>query len=187
MFKKILLITTALMMCLTLFGCTTDQPDQQNSGCDINGNDCKDEVVSHNLIWDKISFAEALNYLQSNETVVLFFSFDDCPWCKEAKPYLEEVSLEYPNIKTFYVDFKREERVNGETVYDEVYKIFEPYLKEELGQDNEKMYVPYFVFLKDGQIMLTHTSTIDDSQDMDNNQASQFKALMRSGYDLISN
>lgn len=177
--------TFVIGLCILLLGCGSGQKVVEEH---IEGNDVPEQqetIDVENIPWETISMGESLDFIESKGTGLLMYSFVDCPWCKVAVKVLEPVSDQFPDIKTYYVDVKRPERETGQHAYDQLYEMFSPYLKEELGEDNEKMYLPYFVFLKDGEIMLTHTGTIDSSLDLTDEQTVRFKALLIEGYEKI--
>lgn len=172
--KKLLLI-----MLLLLSSCSNTVDSNQQGACSFN-EPCaseKSEGVKDNLSFDIVSFKDSIELLKG--TAVLFYSFDDCPYCKEAKPMLVEASKQFEDIKTYYVDVSREERVSDNETYKTLFEIFKPYLEEE-GFD--KLYMPYFVFVKDGQIVYTHTSTIDDSLDLTTTQKEELLNLFIEAY-----
>ena len=162
----------------------TDTPCDENSehGCGIDvatGN-----IDPSTVEFEVISFDESLEKL--NDTNLLFYSFVDCPWCKAAYPYVVQVAKEFPDSQVYYVDVSRDERVDGNSTYDILFEKFSPYLKEELGDDVEKMYIPYFVWVKDGEIVATHTGTIDDAKEMTPEQETAFLDLFRTNFELIN-
>ena len=106
--------------------------------------------------WDVISFDEAMNHWDDDQ-VILFYAFNDCPYCMAAKPILGAVSYNNNDaVAIYYVDVSREERVEGNNTYDLTLEHFSDFIK------TDKMYVPYVVFIKEGRVLGGWTGTVDD-------------------------
>ena len=105
--------------------------------------------------WEVISFDEAMNHWDDDQAI-LFYAFNDCPYCTAAKPVLGAVSYNNADaVSIYYVDVSRDERIEGNETYDLTLEHFKEYLPE------EKMYVPYVVFIKEGRVMGAWTGTVD--------------------------
>ena len=105
--------------------------------------------------WEVISFDEAMNHWDDDQ-VILFYGFNDCPYCTAAKPVLGAVSYNNKDaVSIYYVDVAREERVEGNSTYDLTLEHFRDFLK------TDKMYVPYVVFIKEGRVLGGWTGTVD--------------------------
>ena len=105
--------------------------------------------------WEVISFDEAMNHWDDDQAI-LFYAFNDCPYCTAAKPVLGAVSYNNNDaVSIYYVDVSRDERVDGNETYDLTREHFKEYLS------GEKMYVPYVVFIKEGRVMGTWTGTVN--------------------------
>lgn len=162
MFKKVII----LLLSLLLIGCASNKENTeieednfQNKVCSAENENCAERGLTSDVKdpeMETITFEESVNYL--DETVALFFSFEDCPWCYDAIQVLNQVYKNY-DIPTYYVDVKREERTEGNEAYDKVV--------EKINVDG-KMYVPYFVVLKDGNVVGCNIGTTDDHQKEEN-------------------
>ena len=160
---KRLLVT--LLSVFILMGCTTTTtepsltPDStEDIGACVFGEDCttsEETPASELMDWEIISFKDSLDY--TDGTAILFYSFDDCPYCKEAIPVLDEV-LENEDIKIYYVHTERDEREAGNSTYDEVYAYFKDTI-EAAGYDS--IYMPSIFFIKDGEVVAYHVGTVD--------------------------
>lgn len=105
--------------------------------------------------WEVISFDEAMNHW-NDDSAILFYGFNDCPYCTAAKPVLGAVSYNNNDaVSIYYVDVAREERVEGNSTYDLTVEHFREFLK------SDKMYVPYVAFIKEGRILGCWTGTVD--------------------------
>lgn len=199
--KSILVVLMSVIMIFSLVACTqkpTEDPTEDPTPtdpntstvepCEDNEHGCGIDVATNNIDpesvpLDVIRFDEAVDKLDG--TALLMFSFVDCPWCKVSLPYITEISKNYPDISTYYVDVSRDERVDGNSTYDILFERFKPWLTEELGEDVEKIFIPYFVWVKDGEIVATHTGTIDDSLEMTPDQDTQFRDLITANYEKL--
>ena len=181
---------------LILTGCTIpeeteksieEEVTQENNSCNIGEIGCNKrgtvtDVIDENM--PIISLDTSITLLDS--TVALFFSFDDCPWCYDAIQVLNEVYKNY-KIPTYYVDLTREERVIENPSYQVLYNK----IKDEVG---EKMYVPFFVVIKDGKILGSNTGTVENHGKIEgelpiitDEQASRLRNIYISLYELAAN
>lgn len=123
-----------------------------------------------------ISFDEASSHYNDKKTVMVY-SFIDCPHCAVVIPLLNDIyeSVNDRDINMLYVDVTRSEREDGNKVYDDTIQYFKDYLGEE-----GKMYVPFTVFLNNGDIIATHIG----DQGIDN---MDIKDTIRSYFDVLIN
>ena len=123
-----------------------------------------------------IAFDEASSHYNDPKTVMVY-SFDDCPHCAVVIPLLDEIynNINDPDISMLYVDVTRSEREDGNKVYDDTIQYFKDYLGDE-----GKMYVPFTVFLNNGDIIATHIG----DQGIDN---MDIKDTLVSYFDLLIN
>ena len=155
--KKIMILMMCLMMCACSNEAVNPNNNQDINACDVlNPCDTTLSSADENLKWEKISLLESLDY--AKETVILFYSFTDCPYCIEARPILEEV-LEGSDIPVYYVDVAREERNVDNENYLAVYNHFKDIIE---GQGYDKIYMPSVFFIKDGEVLGMHVGTVDN-------------------------
>lgn len=131
-----------------------------------------------------ITFDESLNYL--DDTAALFYSFDDCPWCYDAIQVLNIVYKDY-KIPTYYVEVKRGERAEENETYQ---KLIEKYANE-IG---DKMYIPFFVVLQNGEIVGSNTGTVEGHTKIsnvlpliNNKQKEELENIYRNLYETCEN
>lgn len=109
-----------------------------------------------------VDFDEVINILTTG-TGVIYFGFPGCPWCRNMIPVLFDVA-DTNNIDTIYYYNPRDIRTSGEDDYQQLIKLLENYL--EIDEDNNKrLYVPDVYFVRDGQIMGHHLSTVASQTD----------------------
>lgn len=119
---------------------------------------------------------EEVFYTLKNKTGILFFTWEECPWCKELIPYLVNLSME-KEVPLFIFegydmrDIKELDdkgnvitKKEGSSLYNTLLRELNQYLPyyEGLGEYKEKrIYLPTTIFLKDGQIIDVHTGLVD--------------------------
>ena len=114
----------------------------------------------------EISMNEALKMMEdSDEDVLLFFGFDDCPHCKIAHPLLLAVANEQNT--NYKVRFVRTRDVLGKLTYTEKQR-------KELTR-----YIPTMIRLKDGKIVDGHAGLLGESESMSTMTKAQEKELMK--------
>ena len=112
------------------------------------------ETIDYTMFVDT-TFEEVLSKIDSKETFALFLGFDNCPWCRDVKPILQEEAKNL-NINIYYIDIKdgKCEALTCNLDIDE--NVDENYTKwlESIGQ--EVLSVPYFITYKDGEILSSY-------------------------------
>lgn len=126
-----------------------------------------------------IDAKKAIKILEK-KTGIIYFGFPECPWCRNMiEPFLAAVKEE--NIEKVYycnaLSIRDVKKLNDngevETVQEgdkNYYKILELLGEkadkyEGLNDDSiKRLYFPTVVFVKDGKIIDTHTSTIDSQE-----------------------
>lgn len=109
----------------------------------------------------KYATFEEVEQLLTSGTGVIYFGFPSCPWCRNMIPVLFDVA-KGNNYDTIYYLNPRDLKVN-ENNYNKLIEILSPYLKE---LDGEKvLYVPDVYFVKNGQVVGHHLSTVESQTD----------------------
>lgn len=188
--KRFLSILAVLML---LVGCDTDtakpspspSTDTDMNAC-VFGEDCDsddDTPASSLMDWPVIEFADSLDYV--DDTAILFYSFDDCPYCKEAIPVLDEL-VKDSDVKIYYVHTSRDQRTEGDSDYDRVYAYFKDTI-EEAGYD--KLYMPSVFFIKDGEVVAYHVATVESHDPsvakMTDEEVQELKNIYQNAIDLL--
>lgn len=188
--KKVLMMMTLLLV-MTLSACESETPDPQPSqdsdpnAC-VVGEDCESEIetpASELMDWEIIPFADSLDYVDG--TAILFYSFDDCPYCKEAIPVLDEI-VKDGDIKIYYVHTERSQREAGDPDYDRIYGYFKDVIEAD-GED--AIYMPSVFFIKDGEVVGYHVGTVDGHDPsvalMSDDQKAKLHDIYLGYYDLL--
>ena len=137
------------------------------------------------------SYDEVLDVIE-NGTGIIYLGFPECPWCRSALPVLFETASDY-NIDTiYYINMKNERDayevkdgklvyqkdekgndIKGEKGYFKLLEALDSYLDDYVVTDEDskeydtgekRIYVPLIIFVNDGKIVGTHTSTVKSQE-----------------------
>lgn len=100
-----------------------------------------------------IDATEIVNALVEHEPGVYYFGFENCPWCRELLPILDN-QLEKNHVKAFTVDTKSNEFSNGDKRKIETF--FEKYTGE------SDLTVPFTVFINSAQKVRYNIGTVPE-------------------------
>jgi len=207
--KKIILCLIILLLC----GCSSNQKDSLKFKEEYEKlNDVEKMDGSYYIKMDipKDNPVKYSNYEEImsilDKTGVIYFGFSECPWCRTAVPILLE-ALKEKNIKTLYYynvlnERDRKELIDGEIVvkkqgtenyYNLVEKMYH-FLPEYEGLNDEtikRIYFPTVVFVKNGEIVGLHVSTISSQTDVNvpltSEQKEQLKSIYKEYISLMNN
>ena len=143
------------MLVLLLVGCSRrefvyDQPDGKISDMswygieDGNFYDCDIETFS--------------SLINQNKTVIIYIGYENCPWCRELCPVLNEFLTEY-EFKAYYYDIE-----SGDNGSSENLTVIETAVKDLLQTDEEGkpiLYAPSIVYLREGKPVEIHEGTVN--------------------------
>ena len=133
------------------------------------------------------SVKDMLKRVENKESFVVYFGFEGCPWCAEAKPILKQVMVDYDH-DVYYIDTRKNPEWTSNTMIDDYDKLTE-FLGDELKKDDEgtpRLYTPYFIFIKDGEVVMTHQGTVEGydahERKMTDEEKDTFKATLGEGF-----
>lgn len=126
---------------------------------------------------------EVIDFLNS-ETGIIYFGYNDCPWCRNIVEPLLEIAEE-ENIDTvYYVDTH-----SIKSITDDLYKVLNDYLKTDPETNKKRLAVPDVYFIKEGKIMTHHIGTVDSYNNsylgMNKTQIEELKDIYRKGIEMI--
>lgn len=136
------------------------EESQEIMACDI---ECDEDETLFTDQFDfliPISFQTFLNDIEEKKSGVYYFGFEDCPWCMQFLPVLDEV---LQGEKIYYIKTRDE---NHELLYtqeqkEEAYSVLKEAMPE--NEDGEPtLYVPLLVVIKDGEVIGFHQGTLED-------------------------
>lgn len=124
--------------------------------------------------------SEVVDFLK-NGTGAVYFGFPECPWCRNAVPVMDEaaklVNLDeilYLNVRelrdtlSLNADGSVEVENPGSEHYQEILELLGEFAPEYEGLEDpsiRRIYVPLVVVVVDGEIITSHSSTVDSQED----------------------
>lgn len=106
------------------------------------------EVTDFSMFIDT-TFEEVLSKIDNKETFALFLGFDNCPWCQDVKPILQEEAKNL-NTNIYYIDTKDGKCKTTTCELDNGDNTDENYTKWLKTLNLESLSVPYLVIYKEG-------------------------------------
>ena len=112
---------------------------------------------------------------------IIYFGFDECPWCRNALPVLIEAAKEKEIKEIYYYDIKdfrdelelkedgtietiKEKSEDYKKIYEALYDSLNVY--DGLNDDSiKRLYAPTVFFIKNGKVVLMHESTVESQTD----------------------
>ncbi len=149
---------------------------------------------------------ELKDFLDSG-TGIIYFGFNECPWCRNAVPVLID-ALKERNIKeAYYLDVKdiRDEKKldeegkiittkEGSDSYKLILEKLNSYLPSYEGLNDEsikRLYVPAVLFMKNGEIVGIHSNTVESQTDpsipLNEEQYKELKNIYLNNIDKVYN
>ena len=96
------------------------------------------------------SVSEVLEKFESGSGLI-FLGFQQCPWCQQLAPIVDEVAKAEGLDKIYYLDIRHARETNDDT-YKKLVEKLKPHLRtDENGQP--RVYVPDVTALKDGRVV----------------------------------
>ena len=130
---------------------------------------------------------DVLKKAEDGESFVVYFGFEKCPWCQQARPVLEEVMNEYQQ-NVLYVDTRSNPEWKSNTEIDDYDQLTE-FLGDILEPDDEgvpHLYTPLFVFVRNGEIISSHQGTVEDhnahEREMEDEEKAELKSVLGEGF-----
>ena len=198
--KKTLII--AMLTALTMILITSCSGDSGGEAGDVSAPFAKTEVADlsgYESMADysgesrliETDVAEAIKLINDKESFILFFSYEDCPYCNQIMPYVNEVAEETGQF-VGYVDTRSDPEWQSNMDidnYDLVIKYFGDYLqKDEDGKDH--LYTPDIYFIKNGKVVARHDGVIpgedlDPSRPLTSGQEETLKETLKEKFRTV--
>lgn len=136
---------------------------------------------------------------------IIYFGFDECPWCRNALPVLIEAANEKEVEKIYYFDIKdirdelelnedgtvntiKEKSADYQKIYDALYDSLSEYEGME-DASLKRLYAPTVFFIKHGKVVDMHESTVDSQADpsveMTPSQKAELKSIYIKGIEAV--
>lgn len=152
---------------------------------ELNDSHLEVNIDSDNMI-KYIGLEEAIDIIK-NDTGVIYFGYPSCPWCRNAVPVLLDAASSTSLDTIYYVNAYNIRDVKeidddgnivttneGDRLYDDLLgvldDILDPYTLtldngEVIDLGEKRLYVPMVLFVKDGEVVSYHLSTVDSQED----------------------
>jgi thiol-disulfide isomerase/thioredoxin len=114
------------------------------------------------------------------KTGVIYLGFPECPWCRNLVPNLLTAAKKVGIDKIYYINMRDERNIlslddgsivtekEGTLGYNKLVEKLSDVLEVYSGLDDDsikRIYVPFVIFVKDGEIVSTHLGTVDSQDD----------------------
>ena len=152
---------------------------------ELNDSHLEVNIDSDNMI-KYISLEEAIDIIK-NDTWVIYFGYPSCPWCRNAVPVLLDAASSTSLDTIYYVNAYNIRDVKeidddgnivttneGDRLYDDLLEVLDDILDpytiiddngEVIDLGEKRLYVPMVLFVKDGEVVSYHLSTVDSQED----------------------
>ena len=187
--KKIKALLTAAVLCLC--GCGT-KPETITITNPVELKSTPADMTVYDWIGDEIgdfreiTFTESIRMFSESGSGILYYGYDNCPWCERAIPILNRIMLE-TGITVYYIDVYGPIQPSREE-FDTLLE----YIDEVLIEDDEGkkgFFVPLVIGVKNGKITGSHVSLVDGFElENEDDQLSdaQKEELKKFYYEIIS-
>ena len=92
------------------------------------------------------------------KTTIVYLGYENCPWCRELCPVLDEFLTEY-QFRAYYYDIELADHGTAENL-----QIIEDTVKDLLETDSEGkpiLYAPTIIYLQNGKPIVLHEGTVN--------------------------
>ncbi len=177
--KKIFLTLMSLLLVACSSSTVTTTPETTSSetampststGCAVDECESAEEEIKNyeELIrtdtFIEMSMADSLKAIEADESLIIYYGFKTCPWCQDAIDYIKEAA-DNVGVKVNYVNT----RVDGDTSEFDLrnennadYVKLQEIFKDTLLDDTKKIYVPFVVTVKTGEVLEYHYATVEN-------------------------
>lgn len=130
--------------------------------------------------FEEITFAESLRMFTEKGSGILYYGYDDCPWCERAVPLLNEAALE-TGVTVYYIDVYGPFQPTKDQFDDLTYYIESTFLEDDEG--SKSFFVPLIIGVKNGEITGSHVSLVkgfeleDENSMMNDAQKKELKDI----------
>ena len=162
--KKILIVVTTIILLIGIITFLLYQNDSIRFKFSYeyinmleynNGKKIEVEIPYDNRI-EYLNEEELLTFIKE-ETGILYFGYNTCPWCRNIVPVLIDTVKENNIDKIYNADIHK---LNISSIKKELYGLLNDYLRED-DENKKVLAVPDVYFIKDGKIIGHHLSALD--------------------------
>jgi len=182
-----LLITMMICFMTLLCACASQKTQITGTKSDMSG--YEGFTDTEHVFYD-MTVAGMLEYMDAKESFAVYFGFDNCPWCLDAMPVLNEAAKEY-EAEVGYIDTRKNPAWQKNVDIDDYDKLVERignYFTYD-NDGNRHLYTPAVVFIKDGEVVLYHEGTVEShnarERSMTDEEIEELKEIYREGFEAI--
>ena len=185
----VLAIALSMLVCVLMtVSCSSKGGDESEySGpfdgreeADLSGYESMEDYSGEIMLVDT-TVAEMDELMDAGESFVVFFSYEDCPYCNRLMPYLNEAA-EKAGVKVGYIDTRSNPEWMSNMDIDG-YDIVTKRLKKYLSKDEDgklHLYTPDMYFIKGGKVADRHEGVTEGADDPSEElTSSQEETLMK--------
>ena len=168
-----------------------DEYESLNNKTSVSGHKIKSLKISSNNPIKYSNYDEIIDVIK-NKSGVIYLGYPDCPWCRTAIPVLLEAAKDYKIDTIYYLNIKYDrdyyevkdnklvyqkdsngKEKKGVKGYFKLLKLLDKELDDYIVKDSDnkeynvgekRIYVPLIIFVNEGKIIGTHTSTVDTQE-----------------------
>lgn len=128
----------------------------------------------------EITFAESIRMFEEKGSGILYYGYNDCPFCERAVPMLNEAALE-TEIPVYYIDIYGPEQPSRDQFDTLLEYIDETLIEQEDG--SKGFFVPLIIGVKNGEITGSHVALVsgfsieDETSQMNDEQKQELKNI----------
>ncbi|MCR0410331.1 transporter accessory protein [[Clostridium] innocuum] len=175
------------MVLFILAGCNSTHSSQMNELKTCEENQVCKVDESKKMSFVDMEMEQALEFFENKETGILYFGYDECPWCQQASPILNEISIE----KKQEINHIRIVNASHERLYtDEQNERLSLFISDYMTPDEHgafQLYVPLVLSVKDGKVMNGHIGTFENHNANTREMTEKEKEQLKSIYEKLIN
>lgn len=176
--KKIII---ACILALALGACSSDTGSSPKERADMSG---YSTLTDTDHVFIESSVKEMAEMMDNHESFAVYFGFDECPWCLEAVPLLNEAAKEN-NEDVYYINTRKNSEWKSNLDIDD-YDLLVEKLGDYLSFDDDgvkHLYTPHVFFMKDGSVVYDHEGTIEGHDAHDETLSDEEKETVKGYYE----
>ncbi len=176
------------LLCIGTFLSNTVIYANETNACDPTES-CETTEESTNEEFVEISMDEALSFFNDKKDGILYFGYEQCPYCQQAKPILAKVAKS--SDKTVYYVKVRDDQKNllyTDEQREQLSQYIGKYMQENEDEDNKLwLYVPLVLSVKKGEAIKGHEGTLKNHDASKREMTKKEKKKLKRIYKKILN
>ena len=188
--SKIVIVIYIALVLLIMSSCGgSNNPYQDRESVSLTGYHTMADYEGESFLVDT-SVKEIREYMEEGYTFAFMASFENCPFCNRAMPYVNDIAKEY-NIKIGYLDTRKDPAWKNNLDledYDLFAELFSDFL--EIDDDGKPhLYVPDLFFVKNSKVVYEYNCGVTGGDDpnipLTDAQKEELIAELKEAFDSI--